>query len=640
MIRIALVGQPNCGKSTIFNHLVGYRAHTSNLPGTTVEYLESEGFVSGSKVQFVDLPGVYSLASLDEAESQTRDYLLHENVDVIFHIVDASILSRSLELTLQLLELGTPLVLALNMEDEAKRKGIRIDADALSTALGVPVVPTIAIRGMGVKDAAVACVRAARDGSAPAPPRYSHDVEETIDSLKEAVRRAAPPEAEHHDPRLVAIKLLEDDPHFVSMARTRGDLAAHAATLSERLASRRGRPPESILSGERHARGMEIFEEVAEVGSPIVGLRDRIDRLLMHRIVGLVFLGAILYGLFLFVFQVGSLVETPLIGLFDRAIDLLGTVLPEGSVPFAAVSGLIQGFGGALGIVFPYLVPFLLGLALLEDVGYLPRAGYLADGLMHRIGLHGKSIIPFILGYGCSIPAVMATRILESKRDRFITAMLATMVPCVARATIIFGLIGYFLGPHLAFLLYVVNLLVIAAVGKILTLLAPSVAPGLILEIPSYKIPSIRVVGPKVWLRIRGFLRHALPVLVLGSVVLALLEVIGATGLLNLVVSPITWMLGLPLSLGVTLIFGIFRKELSLVMLFQALGTTQVLTVLTTGQMLTFTLFVMFYVPCIATLAVLKRELGWRQTLLVVAATTVTALLVALIARGISILAA
>jgi ferrous iron transport protein B len=636
MIRIALVGQPNSGKSTIFNHLVGYRAHTSNFPGTTVEYLESQAYIDGLRAEVIDLPGVYSLTSSDEAETQTRDYLLHRPVDVIFNVVDASLLSRSLELSLQLLEFGIPLVLCLNMGDEARRKGIEIDPEALSETLGVPVVPAIAVRGIGVKAAARACARTARAGQAAPPPRYSPDVETAIGHLESEVRRRDS-EASHHGPRLIALKLIESDPHFLSLARDLGGgLVELAEEVCSDFASRRGKPPDRVVSSERHARAMEIFESVSTVGSPTVGLRDRIDGILMHPTFGLFALGAILYGLFLFVFKVGSLVEGPLIGLFDRSIELLAGVLPEGGLAFAAVSGLIQGFGGALGIVLPYLVPFLLGLALLEDIGYLPRAGYLVDGLMHRIGLHGKSIIPFILGYGCSVPAVMATRILESRRDRFITAMLATMVPCVARATIIFGLIGYFLGPHLAFLLYVINVVVIAAVGKILTRLAPSVTPGLILEIPSYKIPSHHVIAAKVWLRIHDFLRHAVPILVLGSVVLALLEALQATHALNLAVSPITWALGLPLSLGVTLIFGIFRKELSLVMLFQALGTTQVLTVLSAGQMMTFTLFVMFYVPCVATIAVLKRELGWRLTALAVAGTTSTALAIALVARGIA----
>ncbi|MCK4411107.1 ferrous iron transporter B, partial [Candidatus Bipolaricaulota bacterium] len=316
--------------------------------------------------------------------------------------------------------------------------------------------------------------------------------------------------------------------------------------------------------------------------------------------------------------------------------DMLAQVIPDNGFTFFAVKGIIQGMAGAIGIVFPYLVPFLAGLAVLEDVGYLPRAGYLMDVFMHKIGLHGKSVIPFILGYGCSVPAVMATRILDSKRARFITAALSTMVPCVARTTIIFGLVGYFLGAHWAFLLYVINILVIAIIGKVLTRLFPRVTPGLILEIPSYKVPSIRVVLAKVWLRVREFIILAWPLLIGGSLVLSLFEYARWDYYLNLAFRPVTWSLGLPLALGVTLIFGIFRKELSLIMLFQTLGTTQVATVLSAGQMMTFTLFVMFYIPCVATIAVLARELGRGKTTLVIGATTTIALVVALLARGIA----
>ncbi len=411
-----------------------------------------------------------------------------------------------------------------------------------------------------------------------------------------------------------------------------------AASISASLEKERGRSGEEVLSAERHAKAMEIFERVARVGRPTVGLRERIDAVLMHRAFGIIAMAAILYLLFLFVFKVGSLAEGPIISLFDRSIELLARAIPEGSILFAAASGMIQGVGGAIGIVIPYLLPFLIGLAVLEDVGYLPRAGYLADGLMHRIGLHGKSVIPFILGYGCSVPAVMATRILESRRDRFITAMITIMVPCVARSTIIFGLIGYFLGPHLAFLLYLINILVIAITGKIMTIIFPRVTPGLILEIPSYKIPSVRVVGAKVWLRIREFIVVAFPILIGGSLLLSLLEYAHLNRYLNLAVSPITWSLGLPLVLGVPLIFGIFRKELALIMLFQALGTAQVASALTPGQMMTFAVFTIFYIPCVATIAVLKREFGWGRTGLILAATTSIALITGLLTRGIAAL--
>ena len=634
VVRIALIGQPNCGKSTIFNHLVGYKANTSNLPGTTVEYLKSDALIGGQHAEVIDLPGIYSLTSLDEAEVQTRNFLINEPIDAVLNVVDASLLSRSLELTLQLLELGLPMVLCLNMVDEARRKGVDIRAGELSKLLGVPVIPAVAVRGTGVVQVAIETVRVAREHAVAPPFTYSQDIEQAIGRLEREVQYT-PGRGLLSNPRLVAIKLLESDPFFVERAETEApDLLPLASSIQDAIAAQRGRTGESAVSAERHSSGMELFEKVATVGPPIESLRDRIDRLLMHRVFGVIALGAILYALFVVVFKVGSLVEEPLIGLFDRAVELIATVMAQESVGFFAVQGILYGVAGALGIVLPYLVPFLIGLAVLEDIGYLPRAGYLIDGLMHRIGLHGKSVIPFILGYGCSVPAVMATRILDSKRDRFVTAMLSIMVPCVARTTIIYGLVGYFVGPHLAFLLYVVNIVVIAAVGKLLTVLLPRVTPGLILEIPSYKIPSVRVIAAKVWLRVHEFLRYAVPILILGSLTMSLLEYAQWNDILNAVARPVTWSLGLPVALGIPVIFGVFRKELSLVMLFQAMGTTQLAAVLTASQMMVFTLFVLFYVPCIATIAVLRREFGAARTALVVAATTAVALLVGLLARA------
>jgi len=636
VLRIALAGQPNCGKSTIFNHLVGYKAHTSNLPGTTVEYLKSEALIGGSHAEVIDLPGTYSLTSLDVAETETRNFLVGGRVDAVLNVIDASLLARSLELTLQLLDIGIPLVVCLNMEDEAKRKGITISTESLSEKLGVPVVSAVAVRGRGVKEGAAQAVKVARAKPAVPSPTYSADVEAIVGELADKLeggmtRRLGLPG------RLSAIKLLEADPYFMGkVQQTSLGLYREAERLTTRLGTLRGESGEGVLSAERHHLAMKLFETVATVGQPTVGLRDRLDALLMHRVLGYLFFAAIMYAFFLVVFRVGSLVETPMMALFDRSIDALAGFISPESLGFFALKGIIQGIAGAIGIVLPYLVPFLIGLAILEDVGYLPRAGYLMDVFMHKIGLHGKSIIPFILGYGCSVPAVMATRILDSKRDRFITAMLAVMVPCVARTTIIFGLVGYFLGPHLAFLLYIINLIVLAVTGKIMTKLFPRVTPGLILEIPSYKIPSFRVVGAKVWLRIREFIVLAWPLLVGGSLALSLLEYAHWDHYLNLAFSPVTWALGLPLSLGVTLIFGVFRKELSLIMLFQALGTTQVAAVLSAGQMMTFTLFVLFYIPCVATIAVLSRELGRGKTGLVIASTTAIALVVALIARGIA----
>ncbi|HDS28939.1 MAG TPA: ferrous iron transport protein B, partial [Candidatus Acetothermia bacterium] len=441
-LKVALVGQPNCGKSTLFNHLVGYKAHTSNLPGTTVEYLRSDALVGVARLEVIDLPGTYSLVPLDAAEARTRDFLVSEDIDVIVNVVDASLLSRSLELTLQLLELRVPMIVCLNMMDEARRKGVEIDVHALSHRLGVAVIPTVAVRGTGVHEAVGAAIRAARERKMAASIPFSSDVETPIRSLAAKLGGK--------NPRLSAIRWLEGDRPGAEKEIPSSALELLSSLQSD-LVDARGRSVDEVIAAERHALAMAIFEAVASVGAPIRSLRDRVDAVLMHPVVGLLALAGILYALFFFVFRVGTAIEGPLMDWLEQGIAWVGARMGEETIGFAAVKGLMEGVGGSIGIVLPFLVPFLLGLALLEDIGYLPRAGYLADGLMHRMGLHGKSIIPFILGYGCSVPAVMATRILENRRDRFVTAMLSIMIPCVARTTIIYGLVGYFVGPHLAF---------------------------------------------------------------------------------------------------------------------------------------------------------------------------------------------
>jgi ferrous iron transport protein B len=255
---------------------------------------------------------------------------------------------------------------------------------------------------------------------------------------------------------------------------------------------------------------------------------------------------------------------------------------------------------------------------------------------MHRIGLHGKAIVPFILGYGCNVPAVMSTRTLEEPRDRYLAAALATLVPCAARLAVVFGLVAFYLGPVIAFGLYLFNLLVIAVTGRILSGMMPEDTPGLIMEVPPYRMPTWRNVLSKSWFRVREFVVEAWPLLIVGSAVLAMLNYLGLAFILNGLARPVTWIMGLPSETGVPLIFGIFRKELSLIMLGQALGTMNFDTALTSAQMLVYATFVMFYLPCLATLAVLKRELGTKAMLAIAGLTVIIALVSALLVGGIA----
>jgi ferrous iron transport protein B len=391
------------------------------------------------------------------------------------------------------------------------------------------------------------------------------------------------------------------------------------------------------LADERAALAARIFREVAHVERTKPSLREHLDDILMHPILAYPFLILVLFLLFFLTFKVGGALE----GLLMPGLEELGEKLREilgSGVLSQALAGAVDGLFAGIGIALPYLLPFYLLLSVLEDVGYLPRLGFLLDGLMHRLGLHGKSVIPFVLGYGCSVPAVLATRILEDERDRLITAALAVMIPCAARTVVIFGLVGRFLGPWMALGLYLGNALVVAVAATILAHFFPATGPGLIMEIPPYRWPTVRTTLGKTWLRLREFVKVAWPILIGSSFILALAEALGWQSYLNSAARIFTWPLGLPAQTGVPLIFGVLRKELALLLLAQAMGTEDFSTVLSPGQMLVFTVFTIFYVPCLATIGALLREMGWRRTALVILGTTGLALLLGLVTRVLSLL--
>jgi ferrous iron transport protein B len=611
---IAFIGQPNCGKSTIFNYFSGYKAMVSNFPGTTVTYNTSQVVFQGRELTCVDLPGVYSLTSGDPAELESRNYLLQKQTDVIVNVVDASLLSRSLELTLELMSLERPMVVALNMMDEAARKGISLKPTKLSHLLGVPVVSTISNRGAGLTELLDTAVEAGQAQVSPAAVVFSRDIEEEIAELSDQLdihlaQKLGLPW------RFFLVKLLEDDPYLLDEVDRQDPHLLHLVKNYQKiLAQSRGRPPELVIASERHALAVNLFEQVAKVTpSTKPSWRDRLDRIATHRFWGYVVLVLIMGLFFQAVFRFGQYGENFFLSYLDWALKLTQNRLGPDSLGYYLLGeGLFMGIFGGVAIVLPYLLPFLVGLALLEDSGYLPRVAFLMDNLMHRLGLHGKSIIPFILGYGCSVPAVMATRIMESPRDRFVVALLAILIPCSARSVIIFALVAYAIGPWFALGVYFLNLVVIAALGRVSTWILPEVSPGLIMEIPEYRRPTLKTVLRKSWRSLKDFVVIAWPILIIGSVVLSLLKYYKLDTLLNQALVPLTSLLGLPSVVGITLIFGIMRKELSLVMLNEALGTTQLQTVLSQTQLLTFTVFVLFYIPCASTIAALSREIGWK----------------------------
>ncbi len=633
-MKIALMGQPNSGKSTLFNHVAGYKAVTSNFPGKTVKYEISKFRFFGQIIELVDLPGTYSLTSFDLAELEARKYLLNNNIDVIINVLDASLLSRSLELTLQLLELKLPMVVCLNMIDEAKRKGIRIDIEKLSKILGVPVVSAVAVKGKGVKELFSEAIQTGKEKKSGKELKFSKDIEEVISQLSKQIEKKEASQKSKIPTRFLALKYLENDNFFMEGLEVNDkNILKKAKYFQHLLVESHGRHSDVVISSERHHLSMNIYESVVLLEKPHKNLIDYLDNVLMHPFWGYIFLGLIFYLFFNLVFSVGKMIEEPLLNYFYRLIPLVEKSIDSGTLSFSIISGIIQGLAGGIAIVLPYLFPFLFGLALLEDLGYLPRIAFLLDAFLHKIGLHGKAIIPFMLGYGCTVPAIMATRILESERDRFIASVLATMIPCAARMTIIFALVAFYISPQAALAVYVLNIIIIIISGKVMSYLLPEVTPGMILEIPTYHIPSLKVALAKTWLRMKEFIFVAWPLLVAGSTILSLLKYFKADVLINKFFSPLTLLLGLPIVVGTTLVFGILRKELSMLMLIQALGTNNIISVMSTTQIMTFTIFIIFYIPCAATIAVLWKEIGSKRTLFTIAFTFIIALLLGTITR-------
>lgn len=634
-MKFALVGQPNCGKSTLFNQVAGYKAETGNFPGTTVTYMESKVRVLGEVVDLVDLPGSYTLAGTNPAESEVLRYLTHNPVDAIINVVDASHLSQGLNLTIELLELGRPTVVALNMMDEAARMGMQIDGPRLQELLNVDVLPLIASKGRGVRKVFTTAFEVAQNHTVPTRPKYSLDLEAAIQLILPTLKD----QTTSLQKDALAIKLLEDNADLLSCIEYEINGVVDAVNSAKQsILDRRGQAPIWAINAERHGLASRLTRQVVMQSERRLTGRDYFDNFLLHPFWGYVSLVVILWAFFQIIYGIGSSLEKPLLSIFDQiAFNVAGMFGPDAFISEVLV-GIIQGISGGVAIVIPYLIPFLLGLSIMEDLGYLPRLAFLMDALMHRLGLHGKAIVPFILGYGCNVPAVMSTRMLEARRDRFVAATLATLVPCAARMAVVFGLVAFYLGPEIALAIYLFNLIVIAVTGRILSRLIPEVTPGLILEIPVYRLPTLKSVFRKTWFRAREFVVEAWPILIIGSVVLAILDRLNFSQWFNVLTRPITWLLGLPSAVGVPLIFGILRKELSLIMLRQALDVTDFSKGLTDVQMITFAVFVVFYVPCLATLVTLKKELNTRDMLSIAGLTVIIAMIAALMARGIAVI--
>lgn len=630
---IALAGNANVGKSVVFNHLTGLHQHIGNWPGKTVEKAEGTLHFEGYTIDIIDLPGIYSLSTFSIEELVSRIYIAVERPDLIVNVVDASVLERNLFFTLQLMELETPMVIALNQVDMAKKKGIKINSKKLEKTLSVPVIPTVATMGTGLYELLRRSVETIEKGGRNPPKmKYGEEVEERIEALSELIKKVHYP----YPARWTAIKLSEKDEQVErEIHEINPEIVFAAEKFANEIEEIHGHSCSTVITSVRYEIAGCIAREVQSIVPPTKPpMRERLHALTTHKILGYPILAVSLLSIFYVIFTFGDYTSGLLNDLFYCLEPIFESILGSGIVEKLIWGGVMEAIIAGVTIALPYIIPFYLILYLLEDSGYLSRIAFLLDNVMHAIGLHGKAFIPLMLGYGCNVPACLGCRIMETERERLIAGFVATLVPCAAQTAIILGLVGSFLGIQWALALYIINLLIIFLLGRLAFKALPGEPTALIMEMHDYRAPHLGTALKQTWFRLVEFIKIAFPLIIVGSLAIRLAEVMGLLNRIASVLSPITvaW-LGLPAITGIALIFGVLRKELTLIMLATLLlkpGQTFAL-VLTPVQMIVFTLVTMLYIPCIATIAALVREFGWKKAAFI----TVVEIIFAVVAGGV-----
>ncbi len=585
---ILLVGQPNVGKSVLFSRMTGVRTVASNYPGTTVGFTSGKMRYANDNYDLVDAPGTYSLEPLDDAARVTINLI--DGARRIINVVDATHLERHLTLTMELLAQGKPMVLALNMSDEARHKGIQIDVKKLSLRLGIPVIPTVARTGEGVRKLILSAL--------------SLDISST-DSQAVKIKPAQHPHIPHH----------LDANH-----------KEHKHIPEEKVWSKVGVIVDEVQTLHHHHHTFGQWLEDITV-HPFWGALTAILALVVSfsliRLIGEFLVGGAIgivgepwfelpFGtekLFDFAWTPLMMKLSAFLGEGSFLHNLLIGHLINGSVDYFQSFGVLtSGLFIPLGAVLPYIISFYFVLSILEDTGYLPRLAVFLDNIMHRLGLHGYAIIPTLLGLGCNVPGIMATRILETKRQRFIAATLISIaVPCAALQAMIIGLVGN-RGIWPVVLIYGILAVVWIVIGIVLKLTTKGFQPELLIEIPPYRAPAWRALGAKMWMRTVAFLKEALPVVLAAVFVVNILYQLNVFGYVARLTAPVISRLwGLPKEAIAPLLIGILRKDVAIGM-FGPLN-------LTIKQLVTGSVVLSMFFPCIATFVMMFRELGWKDGL-------------------------
>ena len=533
---VALAGNPNSGKTTLFNALTGARQHVGNYPGVTVEKKEGVHRQGGLDVRIVDLPGTYSLTAYSMEEVVARDFLVNEKPGAVINIVDASNLERNLYLTIQFLELGIPVVIALNMVDMARSRGIKIDAAKLSKLLGVPVIPTIARTGKGKADIVAAALKKAADtsGTVPLRVRYSDDIDRAIADIA-ALVEADQMLTDTYPVRWIALKYLEKDEQIITLGRARnaelsGKIETMVAHLTEHLEDTLRTYPEALIADHRYGYIKSILKQGVlsfSKSSDRLYISDRIDQVVTHRLFGPLIMVGVVLLLYQFTFTYSRLP----VAWFEAGFEWIGgqadTLLPDGLLKSLIISGVIDGVGGVLGFV-PLIMFMFFGIAILEDSGYLARVAFMLDRVFRVFGLHGSSVMPFIISGGiaggCAVPGVMASRTLRSPKERLATLLTVPFMNCGAKLPVFALLVAAFFKKHETAVMFLLT--VIAWCGALLVakLLRSTVIRGrstpFVMELPPYRFPTLKGLFIHTWERTWQYIKKAGTVILAISVIL------------------------------------------------------------------------------------------------------------------------
>ncbi|MBI5148191.1 ferrous iron transport protein B [Candidatus Pacearchaeota archaeon] len=624
---VALAGNANVGKSTIFNELTGVDQIIGNWPGKTVERAEALLQHKGYRIKVVDLPGIYSFSTFSMEEIVSRDFIAIEKPAAVVNVIDATTLERNLFFTMQLLELNAPLIIALNQADLLEKRGVYINTKKLEKMLGVPVVLTSAISGKGISeltDKIIEVVKAKKKVNNKV--RYGKEIEDRIKKLEKHFSKI---KSGYHK-RWIAIKLLEGDSEIKKLIRSKKAVSM-AKKFSNELTKIHGHDSTVVITAERYHIADRIARHVQSISPRKYNISDIIDKIALHPVLGYFILVGVIVGLLVWTFVVGFKISLYLSNWL-AILEQLSPVV-QGSFLTILWNGAFTGFVAGVTLVIPYVLPFYLFLAFLEDSGYLTRISFMLDRGMHKLGLHGKAIIPLLLGYGCNVPACFSCRVMETPKQKFVSAFLVTLIPCTARTVVILGLVAAFINIQWALALFAFDILLIILLGMLAFRVVPGESVGLIMEMPNYHLPSFKVIFKQTWTRTKSLIWIVFPIYIIGS---AALQVFYAAGLLdpiNNLLKPITvsWLM-LPSVVGILLIFGIVRKEMTILMLAVLFGTTNFLTILTPVQMIVLSLVTMIYIPCLATIFALAKEFGWKRAWLI----TIIEIAVAILIGGLA----